>query len=86
MIVRRGVPHTGIKVGPARLFGADEQPDTLKILGFGRALGVSDEGADVGGFDAIADILRREQWRAGDRHRTELGKTKHRDPPLRDAR
>ena len=86
VVVRCGVPHAGIKVGPARLLGTDDQPGTPKILNFDRALGVSDDGADGGGFNAIADVLRSKQWRAGDWHRAEFGQAKHRDPPLRDAR
>src|SRR6266853_1475932 len=71
-VVRCGVPHAGIKAGPTRLLGANEQPDTLKILNFGRALGVSNDGVDVGGLDAIADVLRSKQWGAGNWHRAEF--------------
>ena len=84
--VRRDLSHPCVKVRPACSLSPYEQAHTIEILHPGCSLAIRDDGAGVGGFDAIADVFRGEQRRAWNRHRPKFGQAEHRDPPLRHAR
>src|SRR5207247_10210207 len=64
----RDAGDAGIEIEPIRLVGPDGDTNALEIADLGYTGGVGHHGGHAGGLDAVGDVARREQWRAGDGH------------------